>query len=330
MDADKLAAQLTAAWRARIAPQAEVTALRQLSAGASAATWKLEAVSPAGREALVLQLFAGGDNPGFALGKAAQGRVQAAAARGGVPTPPVRLIVGAQDGLPEGFVSSWQAGETLGKKIVHDPALQAARAVLAQQCAQALARIHALDPAQFPDLPHRDAATQLAELAGLHRGYGPSRPVFEAALAWLARNAPPPAPPRVVHGDFRNGNWIVDGGGLKAVLDWELSHLGDPLEDLGWLCMRSWRFGRDKLAAGGIATRQEFMEHYTRAAGVVPDPAALRFWEILGALKWGVICQWFEHQYRSGAVREIERLVIGRRVSEAEAVMLDLIEGHDA
>jgi aminoglycoside phosphotransferase (APT) family kinase protein len=330
MDADALAAQLTAAWRARVAPDAEITGLRQLSAGASASTWKLEAASAGGREALVLQLFAGGDNPGFALGKAAQGRVQAAAGRAGIPTPPVRLIVGPDDGLPEGFVSAFQPGETLGKKIVQDPALQAARGVLAQQCAQALAQIHRLDPAQFPELPHRDAATQLAELAGLHRGYGPSRPVFEAALAWLGRKLPPPAPPRVVHGDFRNGNWIVDGSGLKGVLDWELSHLGDPMEDLGWLCMRSWRFGRDRLAVGGIATRQEFAQHYAHAAGTAPDPGAMRWWEILGALKWGVICQWFAHQYRSGAVREIERAVIGRRVSEAEGVMLDLIEGHDA
>src|ERR1700741_4399926 len=149
MDAEALSAKLTAAWCARVTP-AELTGLRQLSAGASASTWKLEAIYPDRREALVLQLFAGGDNPGFALTKAAQGRVQAAAARAGIPTPPVRLIVGSQDGLPEGFVSTYQAGETLGRKIVHDPALAEARAVLPAQCAQALAQIHALDPAQFP------------------------------------------------------------------------------------------------------------------------------------------------------------------------------------
>jgi aminoglycoside phosphotransferase (APT) family kinase protein len=55
---------------------------------------------------------------------------------------------------------------------------------------------------------------------------------------------------RLVHGDFRNGNLIGGPDGLRAVLDWELAHLGDPLEDLGWLCVRSWRCGAEPRVGG--------------------------------------------------------------------------------
>ncbi|MDR3419266.1 MAG: phosphotransferase family protein [Nevskia sp.] len=328
MDAQELAAKLARAWRERLGSEVAIENMKPLTAGASASTWRLEAAGPHGAEPLVLQLYAGGENFGFALNKAVQARVQSAAHRAGIPTPPVVLVVGPEDGLPEGFITPWLAGETLGKKIAADPALAAARKVLPAQCAQALARIHGLEPADFPDLALRPADLQLAELAGLHRGYGQCLPVFEAAIAWLRAHRPAEAAPRVVHGDFRNGNWIVDASGLRAVLDWELAHLGDPMEDLGWLCMRSWRFGRDELAAGGIARRREFLAHYAAAAGAAPDPAAVRYWEIFAALKWGVICQWFASQYLGGTVRELERAVIGRRVSETEAVLLDLLEGH--
>lgn len=317
------------AWRRRYGVAPTISHLSQLSAGASASTWRFVCDSSRGSEVQVMQLFAGGENFGFALGKAAQGRVQQAAHQAGVPTPPVTLIVGAGDGLPEGFVSPFVPGETLGNKIIDSPALEHARAALAEQSAVALARIHRMEPALVPDLPIRSAAEQLQELAVLHRSYGQHLPVFETALAWLAEHLPEPVQAHVVHGDFRTGNLMVNASGLAAVLDWELAHLGDPMEDLGWLCMRSWRFGRDDLAAGGFARRQTFFEHYASAAGQVPDPAVVRYWETFAALKWGVICQWFARQYLSGAVRELERVVIGRRVSETELVLLDLIEGHD-
>jgi aminoglycoside phosphotransferase (APT) family kinase protein len=224
------------------------------------------------------------------------------------------------------------AGEALGQRVVHAPQLAAARALLGAQCAGALAAIHALPlPRAACDmLPQRTAALQLAELAQLHRGFGQALPVFSAALVWLEQHVPQAACTTVVHGDFRTGNLLVDETGLRAVLDWELAHLGDPLEDLGWLCVRSWRFGCNALPVGGFATRQVFFAAYSAAAKREVNPAHVRFWQMLGTLKWGVICQWFAARRLAGEVTGCEPALIGRRVSEVELSLLDLLEGEGA
>jgi len=129
-----------------------------------------------------------------------------------------------------------------------------------------------------------------------------------------------------VHGDFRNGNFIVRETGIAYVLDWEVAHLGDPHEDLGWLCMNAWRFGRLDRPVGGFGSRSRLYEEYEKATGNPVQADRVHFWEIYGTLKWGVICQWFAHQYLSGEVRVLERAAIGRRVSETELDLLDLIE----
>lgn len=160
---------------------------------------------------------------------------------------------------------------------------------------------------------------------------GEALPAFEAAIVWLGARLPEAAPPRLVHGDFRNGNFLVGPeAGLTGVLDWELAHRGDPAEDIGWLCMRSWRFGADARQAGGFASRADFLADY-RAAGseAMPD-ARLRFWEAVAALKWGVICQSFAWQHLRGEAPGLEPALIGRRVSEVELHLLDLMEGREA
>lgn len=303
--------------------------IQALSSGASSQTFRLDAVSGGQSLPLIVQLFGGGAQFEGALSKVQQARVQQRAGARGILTPRVALILEGEGELPEGFVSHCVEGETLGRRIVTDPALAEARARLPQQCAEVLARIHALDVAEFADLPLRDAATQLAELAAMHRGYGEALPVFEAAFARLHANQPRSVVPRLVHGDFRTGNLLVTANGLSGVLDWELSHRGDPMEDLGWLCMRSWRFGQDALPVGGFGTRAAFYAAYEKASGTAVDVAAIRFWELLGTLKWGVICQWFAHRRLKGSISGIEPAVIGRRVSEVEIQLLDLLEGRD-
>jgi aminoglycoside phosphotransferase (APT) family kinase protein len=127
-----------------------------------------------------------------------------------------------------------------------------------------------------------------------------------------------------VHGDFRNGNLMVGEDGLRAVLDWELAHWGDPMEDLGWLCVNSWRFGKLELPVGGFGTREQLFEGYAEGGGVV-DAARVHYWEVFGTLKWGVICQSMAHAYLTGAERNVERAAIGRRASEAEIDLLMLL-----
>jgi aminoglycoside phosphotransferase (APT) family kinase protein len=149
--------------------------------------------------------------------------------------------------------------------------------------------------------------------------------VFEFALRWLGRTVPadPPAP-CLVHGDFRNGNLVLDGGGLAAVLDWELAHLGDPMEDLGWLCVNSWRFGCSELPVGGFGMREDLFEGYTAAGGCV-DPERVHWWEVMGTLKWGIMCETMVHAYLAGTERNPEFAAIGRRASETEIDLLRLL-----
>ncbi len=322
----RLAAHLREQWQRQYGAAPQIEQLRALSAGASAQTFSFEIEG----QRYIAQLFGGGEQFPGALDKPEQARIQKAAGEAGVPTPQVVLSWETQPDLVAGFVSRFVEGETLGKRIVSDARYAAARAALPAQCAQALAAIHRLDTKPLDFLPLRDAQSQINDLAQIHRGFGEALPVFELALAWLGAHHPKQHAARVVHGDFRTGNLLVDEQGLTGVLDWELAHLGDPLEDLGWLCVRSWRFGRDELAAGGFAERAAFYREYEAASGIAVDAQVVRFWETLGTLKWGVICQWFAHRRLSGAVKTLEPAVIGRRVSETELQLLDLIEGKGA
>lgn len=329
MKEPEIVAALTASWRRQKGEELHVGRIRRLSAGASAETWQLGVVAGDRAQELILQLFTGQKQFVGALTRANQGRVQQAAFLAGIPTPEVVLIVGPEDGLSEGFVSRYTAGETLGKRISADARLSEARARLTGQCAEVLAKIHGLAVADFPWLEHRSASAQLQELSRAHRGIGATLPAFEVAFKWMEAHLPAASQPRLVHGDFRNGNLIVGEGGLVAVLDWEMAHLGDPMEDLAWLCLRAWRFGHGARTVGGFGERAELYSAYVRHGGEVLRPDVVRFWEVLGTLKWGVICQWFGRQFLSGEVRVLERAAIGRRTAEAELDLIELIEGRD-
>jgi aminoglycoside phosphotransferase (APT) family kinase protein len=278
----------------------------------------------------VLQLFGGGAQYPLALDKHTQALVQAAASGAGVPTPEVLFVLDPADALGEGFVTQWCEGETLGQRVVQDAAYASARERLAQDCGRALAAIHRLDVSALPPLPARPADVALRLLRDTHRGYRADVPVFELAIQWLEDHLPPPCEPCLVHGDFRTGNLMVGPDGLRAVLDWELAHLGDPLEDLGWLSVNAWRFGRIDRPIGGFALREDLYRAYEQAGGRGPvDRDAIRFWQTFGTLQWGVMCQWFAAQFVDGSVRDIERLAIGRRISEVQLDLMDLLRGRD-
>ncbi len=133
-----------------------------------------------------------------------------------------------------------------------------------------------------------------------------------------------------MHGDFRTGNFIVGPEGLRAVLDWELAHLGDPVEDLGWFCVKSWRFGNVDRRAGGFGTAEELLAVYADASGRTVDPAHLHFWEVFGTLKWGVICEMQTFSHLNGLVRSVELAALGRRVAEQEWDLLELLDPRPA
>jgi hypothetical protein len=153
--------------------------------------------------------------------------------------------------------------------------------------------------------------------------------VFELALDWLTVNPPPAREPVLLHGDFRLGNLIVGPEGLRAVLDWELTHLGNPAEDLGWLCVKAWRFGAARPVAG-VGSREELLAEYRAAGGADIGPDELRWWEVLGTLRWGVICLSQAWTHLSGEHRSVELAAIGRRVCEQEWDLLLLLEPEAA
>src|SRR6185503_12369798 len=141
----------------------------------------------------------------------------------------------------------------------------------------------------------------------------------------LARPAPT-ARPRLVHGDFRTGNYLADESGVTAILDWEGAHLGDPIEDLGWVCVKSWRFGSIDKPAGGFGSREDLWSAYRRAGGAEIDRARAHWWEVFGTVRWGVICLTQAWRHLSGSVKSMELASIGRRAVETEVDLLQLLK----
>lgn len=288
----------------------------------------MDVASTTGKLELILRRSATkGAGLGVNVDKRTEALVQMAAVENGVPVPKILFILDDADKLGEGYVMQRAEGETLPKRILEDKQYAAARDSLTEQCAHALAAIHSVPTGELPELAALPAGPQLKQIEALYRNTARVSPVFELAFQWLARNLPETTPDlQLVHGDFRNGNLLVDETGLRLVLDWELTHLGDPLEDLGWLCVNAWRFGERDNTAGGFGSREALCAAYQEAGGMQVEPDHLRFWEVFGTLKWGVICIIQATLHLSGAVRSVERAAIGRRVSETELDLLDLLE----
>ena len=308
----------------------EIGDLRRLSGGASQETWAFIVNDGARPTPLIMRrrpAHALGEAEGRALPLAMEARLIRAAAAQGAPTPDVIHVCAAEDGLGEAYVMARVAGETLGSRIVRNEAFAKVRPGLARRCGEVLGRIHATSLDPLAELPMSDAASELARYEAVYRGLDARRPVFEAALAHLKAHAPPLVRPVLAHGDFRNGNLIVDPErGLAAVLDWELAHRGDPAEDLGWICVNSWRFGEHRKPVGGFGTYEDLLEGYAAAGGEPPSLERLLYWQMLGSLKWGVMCLMMYASYAVGADLSVERAMIGRRASETEIDLVALLE----
>ena len=305
---DRLAAVLGAA---------EVSGLAKLSGGASRDTWRFEADG----QPLILQLRRPSDVRDLSVEVAA---VRAAAAAG-VPSAAIvaASVDGADLGAPYTIVHLLD-GETTPRKILRDESFRDARQLLPAQLAESLVKIHALDPGTVPGLVATD---QVDHYRAVLDELGEPHPTFELALRWLDANRPPSTGQGVVHGDFRLGNFIVGDEGLRAVLDWELVHLGDPMEDLGWMSVKSWRFGSPEPVAG-LAEYASFFEAYEAAGGRAVDPAVVRWWEVLGTMKWGIICVAQANAHLTGVTRSHELAAIGRRVCENEHDLFLALEGR--
>ncbi len=307
-----------------------VDSVTALSGGAASATYAV-AVDRGGRPwPLILQCAAAGSVAPGSLPKADQAALQRLAGQHGIPVAGVVAVLTPADGLGEGFVMEAVAGEALAPKWLRGAEFAAGRAAMTGQCATVLARLHAIPIANVAGLALPTGRTDeaLARMIGHYRSFGVDSPVFDLAFAWLAERCGAGVPHSIVHGDFRSGNFIVDHNGLAAVLDWELAHLGEGAEDLGWLCVNAWRFGVWQKPVGGFGDRDALYDAYAAAGGSV-DRGRAHVWEVWGTLRWGMSCLQLGNDHVSGRVRSVERAAIGRRVSEVELDLLHLIRHGD-
>jgi aminoglycoside phosphotransferase (APT) family kinase protein len=318
--------QLEAVLRPRLG-NVVVENLRRLTGGASRTTWAFDAVTD-DRRALILRT---GPPDDVHASMELEAAVQQRAAAAGAPVPHIVTADNSSAALGNPYlICDAIAGETIVRRIYR--ALEdTGRDRLLGQCAQALAAIHRADPDGVVGLTESD---QLAEWRDRLDEMGDTTATFEWAFRWLAANHPSPSPHVLVHGDFRMGNLIVDVGrespepaDLAAVLDWELTHAGQAVEDLAWFCIRAWRFGApSELGAGGLGSIEDFLAAYEGAGGAPVDLTAFHSWLVLATLRWGVICRYQAHRHLSGQTRSVELAAIGRRVSETEFDLLELLE----
>jgi aminoglycoside phosphotransferase (APT) family kinase protein len=305
--------------------------LRRLSAGATLETWSFDALDTAGacRHALILRRSPGGLRSSESVPLAVEAQLLRALAGSGVPVPGVVHTLVPADELGDGFLMTRIEGETIPRRILRDEACAAIRPQLVSQFGTILAAIHRSDTRGLPALPHKPLAIILARLRERQQGLGRPSAFFAWAMRWLEQHAPPaPARLHLVHGDFRNGNLIIGPDGVRAVLDWEVAHLGDPAEDLAWLCLPPWRFGQLDRPAGGLGSREALLAAYAAAGGEAMDPGRVRYWEALGSLRWWMGCAGMFAWFDSGRDPSVERAMIARRVSESELDFLRLVAGR--
>jgi aminoglycoside phosphotransferase (APT) family kinase protein len=260
---------------------------------------------------------------GRPYGHATEAALIEAARAKGVTAPEVVAVLEEADGLGSGFVMRALPGTADPKVILgcDDPV------GLLREAARDLARIHSLRQADVPEgVPVMDYRAAIADLKQQFMDAGGDRPIIALGLRWLEDNCPPQVEPVLNHGDYRMGNLLVEGSHLTGVIDWEIAHFGDPHEDLAFGCMAVWRFARYDRPALGLGSIEDYIAAYEAEAGIKVDPARFRFWTIYRTVWWALGCLKMAAQWRSGADRMLERVVISRRTSEQELDLLLLLE----
>ena len=263
------------------------------------------------------------------ISPADQYKIMQAVHKAGLPVPEPVFEYDDTDAMGHGFVTGFVAGETMPKTIINSPDFAGLRRTLPAQCGEILARLHALDLSQFGFLENLpDSKDPVTAFLERYDFYGEVHPALELGFRWLERNRPKNVKRSFLHGDFRCGNLMVGPENVRAVLDWECSHLGSGMEDLGWLCTRSWRFDRVDQPVGGFGQREPLFEAYHAAGGEKVDPDAVRYWEIFGLVRWAIynIMQAYGHVFTGRSA--VTFAACGRNSSMIEYDLLMSLKGH--
>jgi aminoglycoside phosphotransferase (APT) family kinase protein len=219
--------------------------------------------------------------------------------------------------------------------MVRDPVVQARSETLTRQLGRELARLHRVVPPVpglgfMPLPPPSPAAGRVAEYRRHLDALDAAEPTLEWALSWLHRRAPEPSRVCLIHGDFRTGNYLVDHGELTGILDWEFAAFGDPLEDLGWMLARCWRFGAYGREAGGVGSRESLLAGYEAESGRPLDRAIVRYWEVMATVRWAVIALQQAERHHSGAESSLDLALTGHVLPSLELDLLTRIAEIEA
>ncbi len=302
-----LSARLETYLRVRLdAPDLTVNDLARIPGGASRETYRFRAHAGGVERGLILRR----DPPSSLIEteRNTEYRAYEAFHGLGLPVPePVVLELDATALERPFFIMEEIRDCTAGAILSPDP-FGEQRETIGRQFFTVLGRIAAVDPRDV-GLSDFDGETDIHDVA-LHEvarwekvvdeDEREPQPIVRAALRWLKRNPPPAQKIAVVHGDYRTGNFLYDSGGtIRAILDWEMAHLGDPLEDLGWAIDPLWSGGNVE-RAGGMLPREEALRLWEKASGLDADPAALAWWEVFASVKGAAIWISAAREYAEG------------------------------
>ena len=326
-----LSAYLTGLWGA----ETRATGMTSVAGGNARATWRCDLTTGGVVRGVIVRVAGGTELNLSDMGT--ECRVQKAVHDAGYPAP--EPLVHEED--PSWLGAPFAVIEEVAGCLtsVNGRSLEAAVADrLGREMWSALGSLAAL-PVEDLDLPEPMRATTAESCAAEHLGHWEKRyrdhevhphPVADAALRWLHAASPPPAQRlALVHGDYRVGNLLHDeSGSVRAVVDWEMAHLGDPLEDLAW-SLDARQDANFPEKAGGLISHADAVEAWLAASGLSIDPEALHWWQVLAAMKglaiWTIAASQFGRS-------DVSRMVDGRMgwilVERQQRILVDLLSPH--
>ena len=269
------------------------------------------------------------DKAVMAIPKNMEAKIQKIVKEYGAPVPEIIMEFSEGAEIGEGYVMQSVGGETIPRKILRDDSYKNIRNKLPYEIGKSLAQIHKTKLEKLQDLEKITFSESLEKLFIIYDSFDQPQPVFDLAFKWLENQKILDYEEVLVHGDYRFGNFIISEKKLESIIDWELAHIGNPMEDLGWLCVRSWRFGNVNKRAAGLGDVDELIEGYEANSKIKIDKSQLDMWQLYGSLKWGIICMVQTFAHLGGAVKSLEKAAIGRRVSETEFDLMNMIKNQN-
>ena len=303
--------------------QQKIKQLIPLTGGASA---DINRIVLANEDELIVRRTLSQEKSVMAIPKILEAKIQKIVKKNGAPVPAIIFEFSEGEEIGVGYVMEAIPGETIPRKILRDDKFSTAREKLPFEIGKSLAKIH---QTQLEDLKALDQVTfsdSLEKLFQVYLSFNQPQPVFDLAFKWLEAQELIDYGEVLVHGDFRFGNFIISEENLESIIDWELAHIGNPMEDLGWLCVRSWRFGNVEKRVGGLGDIKDLIAGYESNSDIKIDESQLDIWQLYGSLRWGVICMMQTFAHLSGMVNSVEKAAIGRRVSETEFDLMNMIK----